>query len=224
MVLSSTSCVTSCVKSCQARPKPNLVLFFKMEKKPVPCASPSMKWGIPSLPHPCHDDRQQHCQRHSHRHINQKRSKAINMQFCWIRDRVRQGLFQIYWSKGQTNPANYFSKHHPASHHQAIQSTYLYSPTNHARNYFECVSNTSAAPSKTVRSANSLTLTQYSVDPAGEGVLISPTCPCDVINDITKSHWCHISSSSFERPTHTYHHYILEGGRLPVQVPDNEYW
>ena len=42
------------------------------------------------------------------------------MRFYWIRNRVHQGQFQIYWSKGTTNRANYFSKHHPASHHQAI--------------------------------------------------------------------------------------------------------
>jgi hypothetical protein len=68
--------------------------------------------------------------------VKQKRSKAIDMRFYWIRDRVRQGQFQIYWSKGKTNRADYFSKHHPASHHQAIRSTYLYSPTNPSRNYF----------------------------------------------------------------------------------------
>jgi hypothetical protein len=71
--------------------------------------------------------------------VKQKRSKAIDMRFYWIRDRVRQGQFKIYWSKGQTNRADYFSKHHPASHHQAIRSTYLYSPTNPARNYFDCL-------------------------------------------------------------------------------------
>jgi hypothetical protein len=68
--------------------------------------------------------------------VKQQRSKAIDMRFYWIRDRVRQGQFQIYWSKGQTNRADYFSKHHPASHHQAIRSTYLYSPTNPTRKYF----------------------------------------------------------------------------------------
>ena len=63
--------------------------------------------------------------------VKQKRSKAIDVRFYWIRNRIRQGQFQIYRRKGQTNRANYFSKHHPASHHQATRSTYLnhtYSP------------------------------------------------------------------------------------------------
>ena len=117
--------------------------------------------------------------------VKQKRSKAIDMRFYWIRDRVRQGQFQIYWSRGQTNRADYFSKHHPASHHQAIRSTYLYSPTNPARNYFECLTDT-APPA--VPGATALTL---SSETPGEGVLISPRnpgCHRDVINDITLSH------------------------------------
>ena len=116
--------------------------------------------------------------------VKQKRSKAIDMRFYWIRDRVRQGQFHIYWSKGQTNRADYFSKHHPASHHQAIRSTYLYSHTNPTRNYFDCLTDT--AP--TVPSAKSLTI---SSEDSGEGVLISPGNPevhHDVINDGTSSH------------------------------------
>jgi hypothetical protein len=60
--------------------------------------------------------------------VKQKRSKAIDMRFYWIRDRVRQGHFHVYWRKGSLNRADYFSKHHPATHHQQIRSSYLYSP------------------------------------------------------------------------------------------------
>jgi hypothetical protein len=116
--------------------------------------------------------------------VKQKRSKAIDMRFYWIRDRVRQGQFHIYWSKGQTNRADYFSKHHPASHHQAIRSTYLYSPTNPTRNYFECLSDTALALSAPVLLPSATSLTNHSVD-HGEGVLLSP---CHVINDVTMSH------------------------------------
>jgi hypothetical protein len=71
--------------------------------------------------------------------IKQKRSKAIDMRFYWIRDRARQGQFQIYWKKGALNKADYFTKHHPASHHQQIRSSYLYSPDDPSRNYFDCL-------------------------------------------------------------------------------------
>jgi hypothetical protein len=69
--------------------------------------------------------------------VKQKRSKAIDMRFYWIRDRVRQGQFQIYWKKGILNRADYFTKHHPASHHQQIRSSYLHSPSDSSKNYFE---------------------------------------------------------------------------------------
>jgi hypothetical protein len=69
--------------------------------------------------------------------VKQKRSKAIDMRFYWIRDRVRQGQFHIYWKKGILNRADYFTKHHPASHHQQIRSSYLHSPSDSSKNYFE---------------------------------------------------------------------------------------
>ena len=72
--------------------------------------------------------------------IKQKRSKAMDMRFYWIRDRVRQGQFQIYWKPGRANRADYFTKHHPASHHRIMQNSYLHKPGNPNRNYFECLS------------------------------------------------------------------------------------
>jgi len=52
--------------------------------------------------------------------VKQKRSKAIDMRFYWIRDHTCQGQFYIFWRPGNTNHADYFSKHHPAKHHQAM--------------------------------------------------------------------------------------------------------
>jgi hypothetical protein len=69
--------------------------------------------------------------------VKQKRSKAIDMRFYWIRDRARPGQFHIYWRPGQLNKADYFTKHHPASHHQQIRSSYFHSPVDRSRNYFE---------------------------------------------------------------------------------------
>ena len=69
--------------------------------------------------------------------VKQKRSKAIDMRYYWIRDRVCQGQFHIYWRKGLLNRADYFTKHHPTSHHQNIRSAYLYSPHDPSKNYFD---------------------------------------------------------------------------------------
>jgi hypothetical protein len=92
--------------------------------------------------------------------VKQKRSKAIDMRFYWIRDRVRQGQFHIYWKPGILNKADYFTKHHPAKHHQQIRSSYLYSSADRSTNYFDC-------------------LQEESLSDSGEGVLKSksPGCP-----------------------------------------------
>ena len=60
--------------------------------------------------------------------VKQKQSKAIDMRFYWIRDRVRQGQFHVHWKKGSLNRADYFTKHHPPSHHQSIRSSYYMFP------------------------------------------------------------------------------------------------
>jgi hypothetical protein len=79
--------------------------------------------------------------------IKQKRSKAIDMRFYWIRDRVHQGQFHIYWKPGTLNKANYFTKHHPASHHQAIRSAFLHTATDPSKNYFDCLQDKEPLPS-----------------------------------------------------------------------------
>jgi hypothetical protein len=58
--------------------------------------------------------------------MKQKRSKAMDMRFHWVRDRVEQKQFIIYWRKGQDNLADYYTKHHPPSHHKEKRSTYLH--------------------------------------------------------------------------------------------------
>jgi hypothetical protein len=57
--------------------------------------------------------------------VKQKRSKAIDMRFYWIRDRIKQNQFIIKWKRGVENLADYFTKHHPPSHHQRVRSRYL---------------------------------------------------------------------------------------------------
>jgi hypothetical protein len=44
--------------------------------------------------------------------VNQRRSKAMEMRFYWVRDRTRQGHFRFHWRPGTENLGNYFTKHH----------------------------------------------------------------------------------------------------------------
>ena len=53
----------------------------------------------------------------AHDTVKQRRSKAMDMRFYWLRDRIAQRQFLIYWRKGSDNDADYFSKHHATKHH-----------------------------------------------------------------------------------------------------------
>ena len=47
------------------------------------------------------------------------------MRFEWLLDREQQGQFKIYWKPGKTNLADYFTKHHPPSHHRNMRGEFL---------------------------------------------------------------------------------------------------
>ena len=55
----------------------------------------------------------------------QTRSKAIDMNYYWVRDRIEQGQFKLTWKKGADNLADYFTKHHSPAHHKRMRKTYL---------------------------------------------------------------------------------------------------
>jgi hypothetical protein len=67
--------------------------------------------------------------------IKRKRSKAMDMKFYWIVDRVTQGQYRIKWrpgkgeSKATPNAADYHSKHHSPAHHRLMRSRYLHEPS-----------------------------------------------------------------------------------------------
>ena len=54
-----------------------------------------------------------------------KKSKAFEMRYHWLKDRISQKQFNLYWAPGKTNTADYFSKHHPPAHHKLMRSQYL---------------------------------------------------------------------------------------------------
>jgi len=58
--------------------------------------------------------------------IRQRHSRAIDMRFYWVKDRVRQNQHRIHWKRGEKNYADYFSKHHNKSVHIDERPTYLH--------------------------------------------------------------------------------------------------
>ena len=57
--------------------------------------------------------------------IMPKALKAMDMRFHWLRCCNTQGQFRYYWRPGTQNLADYFTKHHPTSHHTAVRPTIL---------------------------------------------------------------------------------------------------
>jgi hypothetical protein len=58
--------------------------------------------------------------------IKQKRTKAFDMRFYWIKDRVKQRQFNVDWGPGYKNLADYFTKHHSPSHHKIMREIYIH--------------------------------------------------------------------------------------------------
>ena len=58
--------------------------------------------------------------------FRQKKSKAMDIRFYWINDRIEQGQFRVFWRPGPENLGDYHSKHHPPEHHIAVRSKYLH--------------------------------------------------------------------------------------------------
>jgi hypothetical protein len=60
-----------------------------------------------------------------HAQVWLKKSKAFDMRYHWLKDRVAQNQFNLYWAPGKENRADYYSKHHPPAHHKLMRYQYL---------------------------------------------------------------------------------------------------
>jgi hypothetical protein len=57
--------------------------------------------------------------------MRQKLSKAFDMRYWWVKDRIQQKQFNLSWAPGKFNSADYFTKHHPPQHHRLMRYKYL---------------------------------------------------------------------------------------------------
>jgi len=60
--------------------------------------------------------------------IKRQRSRAMEMRYFWACDQVNAGHFNVVWHPGLENLADYYSKHHEASHHKHVRPFYLQCP------------------------------------------------------------------------------------------------
>ena len=59
-----------------------------------------------------------------------KISQAIDIIFYWVRDRIRQNLFHIFWEEGKKNLSNYVTKHHLIWQHRIMRPRYIKTTKN----------------------------------------------------------------------------------------------
>ena len=58
--------------------------------------------------------------------VTQQRSCAIDMHFYWVRDRINQQQYHVYWAPAHQNLADYFTKHHTPSHQRKMCKYFVY--------------------------------------------------------------------------------------------------
>ena len=60
--------------------------------------------------------------------IRKKRSKAWDMRYHWMKEKIKDSIFGVYWDKGTNNLGDYFTKHHPPAHHKRTRPIYVIDP------------------------------------------------------------------------------------------------
>jgi hypothetical protein len=50
----------------------------------------------------------------------------MDMRFYWIKDRVKQGQFNVYWGPSYQHLADYFTKHHSRAHNKRMREIYIH--------------------------------------------------------------------------------------------------
>ena len=63
--------------------------------------------------------------------VKQRRSKAIDMRFNWVRGRCKQTHFRIYWAPGKYNMGDYHTNFHPPLHHKKKQTLHMHTEKSH---------------------------------------------------------------------------------------------
>ena len=143
-------------------PEAEIAAAFLTAKDVIPIRNTLEEMGHPQPPTPIHTDNST-----AHGFLNetikQKRTKTIDMRFWWLIDRVKQKHFTIYWSPGDTNLADYFSKHHSPAHHAKMRKTFLFTKNEKTPTYSDVLQgchNTASHIRNTTRGMRSKTTPQ----------------------------------------------------------------
>ena len=80
--------------------------------------------GHPQPPTPLKTDNQV-ANAFVHQAMRLKKSKAWDMRLWWLKDQLVQQHFRMFWEKGATNWADYFTKHFSPQYHRLICPHYI---------------------------------------------------------------------------------------------------
>ena len=58
--------------------------------------------------------------------IQTRKSKSWDKRLHWLRDEHNKQFFNVNWAKGDSNKADYFTKHHSTIHHRKHRPQYVY--------------------------------------------------------------------------------------------------
>jgi hypothetical protein len=109
--------------------KAEMGALFINTKEGVPLCTALLKMGHPQPATPVQTDNST-AFGIVHNTVKQVRSKAMDMRFYWVYDRVHQGQYDIYWAPGSGNLADYFIKKHFPIHHKQMRPIYLHTTTS----------------------------------------------------------------------------------------------
>ena len=98
---------------------------YTCAKEAVPIIQKLKEMGHPQPPTEIITDNQAACNILK-KNCKQTKSKAIDMNYYWVRDRIEQGQFKLTWKAGAENLADYFTKAHSLAHHKQMRRIYLH--------------------------------------------------------------------------------------------------
>ena len=57
-----------------------------------------------------------------------QKTKSMDMNFYWLKDRGTQAEFDFYWEPGTANTGDFHTKHHPRKYHRAMRPFHVHTP------------------------------------------------------------------------------------------------
>jgi hypothetical protein len=103
--------------------KSELAALFVMAREMIPHRQTLISMGWPQPKSPIQTDNST-AAGVTNKTIVPRQAKMMDMRFWWLRCRASQDQFHYYWDAGSKNWADYHTKHHPDTYHEAHQSTH----------------------------------------------------------------------------------------------------